>query len=146
VARGSVVPEAGVYRGLEAVEAYNRQFLAEFAELHYEPQELIDANDHVIANMHIHGRGRRGGPRSTSWHGGCAARSRRSGRARWLAVAIACAVFAVAGAATQAAAQTTTSPLRYVALGDSYSAASGVVPRTPRRRLSVCARSSITRT
>jgi lysophospholipase L1-like esterase len=60
-----------------------------------------------------------------------AARSRRSGRARWLAVAIACAVFAIAGAATQAAAQTTTSPLRYVALGDSYSAASGVLPPDP---------------
>ena len=54
-------PEAGVYRGLEAVEAYNRQFLSEFAELHYEPQELIDSNDHVVANMRIHGRGRASG-------------------------------------------------------------------------------------
>jgi ketosteroid isomerase-like protein len=54
-------PEAGVYRGLEAVEAYNRQFLAEFAEIHYEPQELIDANDSVVANMRIHGRGKASG-------------------------------------------------------------------------------------
>jgi GDSL-like lipase/acylhydrolase family protein len=59
-----------------------------------------------------------------------AARPRRVGRARRLAVAIACAVFAVAGAATQAAqaAQPPTSPLLYVGMGDSYSAASGVVP------------------
>jgi lysophospholipase L1-like esterase len=57
---------------------------------------------------------------------------RRSGRARRLA-AIACAVFALAGAATQAAqaAPPATSPLLYVGLGDSYSAASGVVPPDP---------------
>jgi lysophospholipase L1-like esterase len=42
-------------------------------------------------------------------------------------LAIAFAVFAVAGAFTQAA-QAASSPLRYVALGDSYSAASGVLP------------------
>jgi len=54
-------PEAGVYRGLEAVEAYNRQFLAEFAEIHYEQQELIDANDSVVAKMRIHGRGKASG-------------------------------------------------------------------------------------
>jgi uncharacterized protein len=54
-------PEAGVYRGLEAVEAYNRQFLAEFAEIHYEQEELIDANDSVVANMRIHGRGKASG-------------------------------------------------------------------------------------
>ena len=43
------------------MEAYNRQFLAEFAEIHYEPQELIDANDSVVANMHVHGRGKASG-------------------------------------------------------------------------------------
>jgi hypothetical protein len=50
-------------------------------------------------------------------------------RAR-LAFAAACAIFAVTGAAAQPA-QATTSPLRYVALGDSYSAASGVLPPDP---------------
>jgi hypothetical protein len=54
-------------------------------------------------------------------------RSRQPGRARRLALAIAFALFAFAGAATQAA-QAITSPLPYVALGDSYSAASGVLP------------------
>ena len=52
---------------------------------------------------------------------------RDSGRARRIALAVVCAVFAVAGASAQAA-PATTSPLRYVALGDSYSAASGVLP------------------
>jgi hypothetical protein len=47
-----------------------------------------------------------------------------------LLATFACVVVAVAGIATTAA-QATTSPLRYVALGDSYSAASGVVPPDP---------------
>jgi lysophospholipase L1-like esterase len=47
-----------------------------------------------------------------------------------LAVAVACAVSAVAFALTQAA-QASSSPLRYAAIGDSYSAASGVVPPDP---------------
>jgi lysophospholipase L1-like esterase len=42
-------------------------------------------------------------------------------------LAAACAAFAVVGASAQAA-HATSSPLRYVALGDSYSAASGVLP------------------
>jgi GDSL-like Lipase/Acylhydrolase family len=51
-------------------------------------------------------------------------------RPRRLALVLACAVAALAGTATSAA-QATTSPLRYVALGDSYSAASGVLPPDP---------------
>lgn len=51
----------------------------------------------------------------------------RSRRARWLALAVACAISAVG---TQAA-QATAAPLSYVALGDSYSAASGVLPPDP---------------
>ncbi len=50
----------------------------------------------------------------------------RSSRAR-LALAVACAIFAIGVQAAQAAA----SPLDYVALGDSYSAASGVLPPDP---------------
>jgi lysophospholipase L1-like esterase len=53
-------------------------------------------------------------------------RSRSPIPTRRLAIAVACAVVALAVAAAQAAA--TTPPLRYVALGDSYSAASGVLP------------------
>jgi hypothetical protein len=47
-------------------------------------------------------------------------------RIRRFAVALVCAAFAGVGVATPA--QATSSPLRYVALGDSYSAASGVPP------------------
>jgi hypothetical protein len=54
-------PKRVFIASLEAVEAYNRQFLAEFAEIHYEQQELIDANDSVVANMRIHGRGKASG-------------------------------------------------------------------------------------
>ena len=56
--------------------------------------------------------------------------SRRPRRVRRLAVTLCCALFALAGAATQAA-QAVPAPLRYVALGDSYSAASGVLPPDP---------------
>jgi uncharacterized protein len=54
-------PEAGVYRGVEAVEAYNQQFLREFAEIHYQPRDLVEVDDHVIGNMHIYGRGKASG-------------------------------------------------------------------------------------
>jgi lysophospholipase L1-like esterase len=56
--------------------------------------------------------------------------SRRPRRVRRLAVTLCCALFALAGAAAQAA-QAVPAPLRYVALGDSYSAASGVLPPDP---------------
>ena len=50
-------PEAGVYRGRDEWEAYARQFLAEFSEIHYEPGEVIEAGDDVVVHMRIHGRG-----------------------------------------------------------------------------------------
>jgi lysophospholipase L1-like esterase len=54
---------------------------------------------------------------------------KRRPRLRFLLAAIAVAVGAVVAAAPTTAA--TTNPLRYVALGDSYSAASGVLPPDP---------------
>ena len=57
-------------------------------------------------------------------------KSRHADRIRRLVLAVACAVLALAVGTTQVA-QARTSPLRYVALGDSYSAASGVVPPDP---------------
>jgi hypothetical protein len=47
-------------------------------------------------------------------------------RIRQLSIAVAAAILAIAFAAQVA--QAAVSPLRYVALGDSYSAASGVLP------------------
>ena len=57
--------------------------------------------------------------------------SRRFSRARRLAVALVCAVAAVAGAAGTQAAYAASPATPYVALGDSYSAASGVLPPDP---------------
>jgi len=54
-------PEADVYRGLEAVEAYSAQFLSEFSEIYYEVADAIDSGDHVVANMNISGVGRASG-------------------------------------------------------------------------------------
>ena len=53
--------------------------------------------------------------------------SRRPHRVRRLVLALACAVFALASQVAQASA----APLTYVALGDSYSAGSGVLPPDP---------------
>jgi ketosteroid isomerase-like protein len=56
-------PEAGVYRGIDAVAEYARQFRSEFAELRYEVVELLEANAHVIARMKVAWKGKveRGG-------------------------------------------------------------------------------------
>jgi lysophospholipase L1-like esterase len=53
--------------------------------------------------------------------------SRRPHRARRLVLVLVCAVFALASQVAQASA----APLTYVALGDSYSAGSGVLPPDP---------------
>src|ERR1700683_4235958 len=53
--------------------------------------------------------------------------SRRPHRARRLVLVLVCAVFALASQVAQASA----APLSYVALGDSYSAGSGVLPPDP---------------
>lgn len=50
-------PEAGIYRGIDAVADYTSQFLAEFAEFNYKPLDLVDVGEHVIANLRITGRG-----------------------------------------------------------------------------------------
>jgi ketosteroid isomerase-like protein len=54
-------PEAGVYRGIEAVGEYARRFRSEFAELRYEMVELFEARDHVIARMRVAGTGKSSG-------------------------------------------------------------------------------------
>jgi uncharacterized protein len=54
-------PEAGVYRGLDAVAAYMRQFLSEFSEWHFEAMELTEHGEDVIAKLRITGRGRASG-------------------------------------------------------------------------------------
>jgi uncharacterized protein len=41
-------PEAGVYRGREAVREYNEELFAQFESLRIEVEEFVDAGDHVI--------------------------------------------------------------------------------------------------
>jgi ketosteroid isomerase-like protein len=41
-------PEAGVYRGKEAVQKYNKGLFAQFESLRIEVEELVDAGDRVV--------------------------------------------------------------------------------------------------
>jgi uncharacterized protein len=41
-------PEAGIYRGREAVQAYNEALFGQFESLRIEVEELIDAGDRVV--------------------------------------------------------------------------------------------------
>lgn len=41
-------PEAGVYRGKEAVRKYNEELFGQFESLRIEVEELVDAGDRVI--------------------------------------------------------------------------------------------------
>src|SRR5262245_31027083 len=78
--------------------------------------------------------------RSARWSG-CPRPEGPSMHRRTLALLGAAAVaVSVAGAPSHATARSATQPLRYVALGDSYSAASGVLPPDPTSRS--CARST----
>lgn len=54
-------PEAGVYRGRDAWEAYARQFMAEFAYLHYDVREIVEAGDDLVVNLRLHGEGKSSG-------------------------------------------------------------------------------------
>ena len=56
------------------------------------------------------------------------------------------AVAAVASTTLAAPTSQAAAPLTYVALGDSYTAASGVLPPDPTARPSACGRPSTTRT
>jgi ketosteroid isomerase-like protein len=50
-------PEAGVYRGRDAVEAYFRQFLEQMAGHALEVEEIVDAGDDVVAVVRERARG-----------------------------------------------------------------------------------------
>jgi ketosteroid isomerase-like protein len=50
-----------VYRGLDGVQEFFRDWLATWDELHSEVEEFIDLGDDVIAMMHVRARGRHSG-------------------------------------------------------------------------------------
>ena len=47
-------PEAGIYRGPEAVIEYNRRLFGQFDSVRIEVQELVPAGDHVIVVSRQH--------------------------------------------------------------------------------------------
>ena len=55
-------PEAGIYRGREAVRAYAEQFSAEFDAFSWQPEDFLDAgDDQVLVLMRVRGRGKSSG-------------------------------------------------------------------------------------
>jgi ketosteroid isomerase-like protein len=53
-------PEAGVYRGPEAVIEYNQRLFAQFESIHIEVEELLAADDRVVVISRHHAVGRTG--------------------------------------------------------------------------------------
>jgi uncharacterized protein len=55
-------PEAGTYRGIDAVRAYFRQFTEPFDSFVFELDDVLDAGgDQVVLLFHIEGRGKDSG-------------------------------------------------------------------------------------
>jgi ketosteroid isomerase-like protein len=55
-------PEAGVYRGRDAVRRYLTQFTHQFDEFRFELEELLDAgDDRALALLNLRGRGKDSG-------------------------------------------------------------------------------------
>jgi len=55
-------PEAGVYRGHDAIRAYARQFSSEFDAFSWEGEDIRDAgNDQVLVFLRVRGRGKGSG-------------------------------------------------------------------------------------
>lgn len=53
--------EAGTYRGHDGIRKYLGTMMAEFEQVRVEPEELIDAGDHVVVPGRVLGRGKRSG-------------------------------------------------------------------------------------
>ena len=54
----SYVPDMGVFHGHEGIREFFREWRAFFAEYWAEPEEFIDAGEHVIVRVRQGGRGR----------------------------------------------------------------------------------------
>ena len=55
-------PEAGVFRGKDAVRSYFAQFTEQFDEFRFEFEDVLDAgDDRVVLLFHLHGRGKDSG-------------------------------------------------------------------------------------
>ncbi len=54
-------PDPGVYRGYEGVEEYWAQWRAAVGQLKFEPEQVLDAGDHVVVTARRSGRGEHSG-------------------------------------------------------------------------------------
>jgi ketosteroid isomerase-like protein len=54
-------PQAGTYRGPDAVKTEVREFTGPFEDYEWEPREFIDAGDRVVVIGYHRGRGRQSG-------------------------------------------------------------------------------------
>jgi ketosteroid isomerase-like protein len=55
-------PEAGVFRGRNAVRSYFAQFTEQFDEFRFELEDVLDAgDDRAVLLFHLHGRGKDSG-------------------------------------------------------------------------------------
>ncbi len=61
-------PEAGMYRGKEAVRQYNEHLWAQFESLRIEVQELVDAGDRVVVVSTQHAIPKGGGQQAIQVH------------------------------------------------------------------------------
>ena len=61
-------PEAGMYRGKEAVRQYNEHLWAQFESLRIEVQELVDAGDRVVVVSTQHAIPKGGGQQEIHVH------------------------------------------------------------------------------
>jgi len=52
---------AGVGRGREVVERYGREFWGTWSEYSAEPREFVEVGDHVVVEVHEHGKGKGSG-------------------------------------------------------------------------------------
>jgi ketosteroid isomerase-like protein len=55
------IPDAGEYRGLEGMAAWQADWERSWESWRWEPQEFIDADDRVVAILRSFGRGRESG-------------------------------------------------------------------------------------
>ena len=63
------LPDARTYRGHDGVRALAAEWRRIFPDLHFEPVELIDAGDRVVALMRISGRGEASGVETGNTYG-----------------------------------------------------------------------------
>jgi ketosteroid isomerase-like protein len=53
--------DVGLMQGLDAVQAYAQDLFDHFDDVRFEPEELIDAGDRVVAVLRLSGRGKGSG-------------------------------------------------------------------------------------